>query len=134
MLLIAGEPGIGKSTLLLQICASVAKRHKVLYISGEESADQVSLRASRLGVDDNDIHLVSTSSADDVATTIEQGGYNFVVVDSVQTMQLSAIPSSMGSVAQIANVTHVLSAAAKRSGAILLLVGHVTKEGSNSRS
>jgi DNA repair protein RadA/Sms len=130
VLLIAGEPGIGKSTLLLQVCASVSRKNKVLYISGEESADQVSMRASRLCVSENDIHLVSTSSADDVAATMEQGGYDFVVVDSVQTMQLSAIPSSMGSVAQITNVTHVLSAVAKRSSAILLLVGHVTKEGS----
>jgi DNA repair protein RadA/Sms len=129
VVLLAGEPGIGKSTLLLQIANLIAKSKKVLYLSGEESEGQVSLRAKRLAIDSEDIDLVSSSSADDAASTIATGEYDLAIIDSVQTMQTSSVVTAMGTVSQITNVTHILSSVAKSSGTVLLLVGHVTKEG-----
>ncbi len=128
--LIAGQPGIGKSTLLLQVAMAVASGAKVLYVSGEESAEQVGMRATRLGLSAKLFSLVSSNSTDDIAATIAGGDYELVVVDSIQTVSLSSVASASGSVAQITNSAHVLIAAAKRSNTALLLVGHVTKEGS----
>lgn len=128
--LIAGQPGIGKSTLLLQIAQLVARNKTTLYISGEESAHQVGLRASRLGVSSGDLRLSTSNSADDIATTISGGDYKLVVVDSIQTLSLGAISSAAGSVSQITNSTQLLTAAAKQSNTALVIVGHVTKEGS----
>lgn len=128
--LLAGQPGIGKSTILLQIAYEAAKRHNVLYVSGEESVQQVSLRARRLGVSHDSLSLASSTSADDIAATIAASDYQLVVVDSIQTVSVSAVSSAAGSVAQITNSTQMLMAAAKNSDTALLLVGHVTKEGS----
>lgn len=128
--LIAGQPGIGKSTLMLQIAHEAAKKHKVLYISGEESVHQVGLRAKRLGVSQDNLSLASSTSADDIAATIASGEHEFVVVDSIQTVSVAAVSSAAGSVAQITNSTQMLMNAAKVSDTALLLVGHVTKEGS----
>jgi len=128
--LVAGQPGIGKSTLLLQIAYELAAKYSVLYISGEESAHQVGMRAQRLGATRKELQLVTSTSADDIATTIAQGSYDLVVVDSVQTLACSAISSSPGSVSQITNSTNIITQAAKQSGTAVLLVGHVTKEGS----
>ncbi len=128
--LIAGQPGIGKSTLLLQIAASIAKKHKVLYVSGEESGHQVGLRAERLGIADNSkLQLATSVSADDIAVTIASGAYELVVVDSIQTVAVQNISSAAGSVTQITNSTHLILTAAKQSNTAVLLVGHVTKEG-----
>jgi DNA repair protein RadA/Sms len=129
--LIAGQPGIGKSTLLLQLASLVARTHRVLYVSGEESEHQVGMRAQRLGVSGAEgLHLATTNIAEDVAATVAGGAYDFVVVDSVQTMTVSAVASAPGSVSQITNSTAVLVAAAKASNTAMFLVGHVTKEGS----
>ncbi len=127
--LIAGQPGIGKSTLLLQLAYAVSAQHTVLYVSGEESAHQVGLRAERLGALRPELKLATTSSADDIAATIASGAYQLVIVDSIQTMSCAAISSSPGSVAQITNSTQLLTVAAKTSNTAVILVGHVTKEG-----
>lgn len=131
VILMAGQPGIGKSTLLLQTAAAVGATHPVLYASGEESASQVRLRAERLGADKNDqLQFVATTSADDIAATIRSGAYKLVIVDSIQTLSLDEITSAPGTVSQITNSSNVIIRAAKESGAAVVLVGHVTKEGS----
>ncbi len=127
--LIAGQPGIGKSTLLLQVAASVGSKHEVLYVSGEESVAQVKLRSNRLKTNAARLSIVTTNSADDIATTIASGVYDLVIVDSIQTISVGAIASAAGSVSQITNSTQLLTLAAKNSKTALVLVGHVTKEG-----
>jgi len=128
--LIAGQPGIGKSTLLLQLAYALSAHVSVLYVSGEESAHQIGLRAQRLGTLHSELQLVTSNSADDVAATIASGKYKLVIVDSIQTITCSAISSAAGSVPQITNSTGLLSAAAKQTDTALVMVGHVTKEGS----
>lgn len=131
VMLVAGEPGIGKSTLLLQIAAHVANSQPVLYVTGEESAGQVKLRANRLGANaKGQLSLVSTTSADDIAATIASGSYQLVIVDSVQTLVMADIASAPGTVSQITNATNLIIQSAKRSNTAVMLVGHVTKEGS----
>jgi DNA repair protein RadA/Sms len=128
--LIAGQPGIGKSTLLMQIADAIAKEHAVLYVSGEESGHQIGLRAQRLGVSAAQLQLATTTSADDIAATVATKKYELVIVDSVQTITVDGVASAAGSVSQITNSTHLILNAAKRSGVAVVLVGHVTKEGS----
>jgi DNA repair protein RadA/Sms len=128
--LIAGQPGIGKSTLLLQLADAVAKKHQVLYISGEESAHQVGLRAERLGVKSANLKIAMSTVADDIASTIAGGAYDLIIVDSIQAIAASAILSAAGTVSQITNSTQLLIAAAKQTNTALVVVGHVTKEGS----
>lgn len=131
VVLLAGQPGIGKSTLLLQITAHIAASVPVLYASGEESAGQVKLRAERLGASKSEqLSFVASTSADDIATTIRSGAYKLVIIDSIQTLSLDEITSAPGSVSQITNSSNVIIRAAKESGAAVVLVGHVTKEGS----
>lgn len=131
VVLLAGQPGIGKSTLLLQVTAHIAQSTKVLYASGEESASQVKLRAERLGASRSEsLDFVASTSADDIAATIRSGAYKLVIVDSIQTLTLAEITSAPGSVSQITNSSNVIIQAAKASGAAVVLVGHVTKEGS----
>jgi len=131
VLLLAGQPGIGKSTLLLQVAAKIAETQPVLYASGEESASQVKLRATRLGaVASDDLQFVSSTSADDITATIRSGAYKVVIIDSIQTLSLDEITSAPGTVSQITNSSNVIIRAAKESGAAVILVGHVTKEGS----
>ncbi len=128
--LIAGQPGIGKSTLLLQLADALAQDNPVLYVSGEESAHQVGMRAERLGAKSTQLDIVSSDSADDVAATIAAGKYKLVVIDSIQTIRTANISSAPGTVSQITNSTHLLSVVAKETNTALVLVGHVTKEGS----
>lgn len=131
VLLMAGQPGIGKSTLLLQIASEIGTKQPVLYASGEESASQVKLRAERLGANTrDDLHFVASTSADDIAATIRSGAYKLVIIDSIQTLSLDEITSAPGTVSQITNSSNVVIRAAKESGAAVVLVGHVTKEGS----
>lgn len=131
VILLAGQPGIGKSTLLLQVASHIAKDSCVLYVSGEESAAQVKLRAERLGASRGEqLHFAASTSADDIATTIHEGHYRLVIIDSIQTLSLNEITSAPGSVSQITNSSNVIIQAAKKSGAAVILVGHVTKEGS----
>lgn len=127
--LIAGQPGIGKSTLLLQLAYAMAAEQPVLYVSGEESAHQIGLRARRLGALRSELQLVTSNSADDIAATVAAGQYKVVIVDSIQTVGVSTIASAPGTVAQITGSTQVLTVAAKASHTALILVGHVTKEG-----
>lgn len=129
--LIAGQPGIGKSTLLLQLASLVAAKHQVLYVSGEESEHQVGMRAQRLGLAGaKNLQLATSNIAEDVAATVATGNYDFVVVDSIQTMTVKEVAAAPGSVSQITNSTAVLVAAAKASNTAMFVVGHVTKEGS----
>jgi DNA repair protein RadA/Sms len=128
--LMAGQPGIGKSTLLLQLAHRVSLHHPVLYVSGEESAHQIGLRASRLGLSHKNLQLATSTSADDIAATVSRAEYRLVIVDSIQTITCAAIASAPGTVSQITNSTHMLTSAAKANGTALVLVGHVTKEGS----
>ena len=131
VLLLAGQPGIGKSTLLLQVAHAVAQQQAVLYISGEESAGQVALRATRLGADQHEaLSFAASTSADDIAATIRTGQYQLVIVDSIQTLSLAEITSAPGTVSQITNASNVIIQVAKQSGTAVVLVGHVTKEGS----
>jgi DNA repair protein RadA/Sms len=131
VMLMAGQPGIGKSTLLLQVASNVAKGQAVLYASGEESASQVKLRAERLGANASEqLHFVASTSADDIAATIRSGAFQLVIIDSIQTLSLDEITSAPGTVSQITNSSNAVIRAAKEAGAAVVLVGHVTKEGS----
>ena len=131
VILVAGQPGIGKSTLLLQVASEIGMDASVLYVSGEESASQVKLRAERLGAHEREqLHFVASTSADDIAATIRSGVYDLVIIDSIQTLSLDEITSAPGTVSQITNSSNVLMRAAKEAGAAVILVGHVTKEGS----
>lgn len=127
--LLAGQPGIGKSTVLLQLAYNIALEQPVLYVSAEESAHQVGLRASRLGTKRGNLQLVSSTSADDIAATIATGEYKLVIVDSIQTVATAHVASAPGTVSQITNSTNILMQPAKLSGTSLIIVGHVTKEG-----
>ncbi|MBI2588696.1 DNA repair protein RadA [Candidatus Saccharibacteria bacterium] len=128
--LLAGQPGIGKSTLLLQIAYNAAKSYKVLYVSGEESARQIALRADRLGANHGSLQLAVSTVANDISSTIASGDFDIAVVDSIQAVALNEIASAAGSVNQITNSTQLLTAAAKSTDTALFLIGHVTKEGS----
>lgn len=128
--LLAGQPGIGKSTLLLQIAHAIAKKNSMLYVSGEESPEQVAMRAKRLFQGDDDILVVASNSANDIAKTIAGGDYKVVIVDSIQTVATEEITGVPGAVSQVTNSAQLITAAAKRSSTAVILVGHVTKEGS----
>src|SRR6185437_12932502 len=129
--LIGGEPGIGKSTLLIQACAALAQRGgRVVYVSGEESTEQIRLRASRLGLAGASVQLAAQTFVEDIVATLGSGDApKFVVIDSIQTMWSDAIESAPGTVAQVRGSAQALIRFAKASGAALLLVGHVTKDG-----
>ena len=128
--LLAGQPGIGKSTLLMQICAYISKAVPVLYISGEESAGQVKLRATRLGASSENLYFASSTSGNDIAKTIESGKYKLVIVDSIQTLAMNEISSAPGTVSQVNNCGNLIIRAAKATDTAVVIVGHVTKDGS----
>jgi len=127
--LLAGQPGIGKSTLLMQISAEVAKGHKVLYVSGEESAGQVKLRAERLGAKSEKLHFAASTSGNDIAKTIESGEFDLVIIDSIQTLAMDEISSAPGTVSQVTNCGNLIIRAAKQTDTAVVIVGHVTKDG-----
>lgn len=127
--LLAGQPGIGKSTLLMQISAEIAKKHAVLYVSGEESAGQVKLRAERLGAKSEKLNFAASTSGNDIAKTIETGEFDFVVIDSIQTLAMDEISSAPGTVSQVTNCGNLIIRAAKQTDTAVVIVGHVTKEG-----
>lgn len=128
--LIGGDPGIGKSTLLLQISAQLADKHlPVLYISGEESVRQTKLRADRLGVTSDLLYVLSETNLLDIVNQIEQIKPSLVVIDSIQTIYREEISSAPGSVSQVRESTSELMRVAKSNGIPIFIVGHVTKEG-----
>jgi DNA repair protein RadA/Sms len=129
--LIGGDPGIGKSTLLLQVAGKVAEESgPVLYATGEESLAQLKMRAQRLGINSQELTVVSESSADQIADLIREKKPKLVIVDSIQTMFVDEVPSPPGSVGQVRESTGRFLQAAKGTGTAVLLVGHVTKGGS----
>ncbi|MCD6035093.1 MAG: repair protein RadA [Rickettsiales bacterium] len=129
--LIGGDPGIGKSTLLLQAVVSLAKGGaSCVYISGEESVAQVRLRAKRMGLDDASVKLASATSVTDIAATLNNSNApDVLVIDSIQTMFVDSVTSAPGTVSQVRTAAHELIRLAKERGSVLLLVGHVTKDG-----
>lgn len=129
VILLAGQPGIGKSTLLLQVASRIAEKEEVLYVSGEESASQVKLRAERLKEGSGGLSFAASTSANDIAATISTGKFKLVIVDSIQTLALSEITSAPGTVSQVSGSGNLLIRAAKATGTVVIVVGHVTKEG-----
>jgi len=128
--LIGGDPGIGKSTLLLQVMAAISKQTRTAYISGEEAIDQVRMRAERLGVKDASVELAAATSVSEIIAAIDQtDAPKVVVIDSIQTMYVDLLDSAPGTVGQVRASAQELIRVAKRRGTALLLVGHVTKEG-----
>ena len=129
--LIGGDPGIGKSTLLLQLVGNLSKKgEQCIYVSGEESLSQIKMRADRLGIKDSNIQFASVTNASDIAITISSNkSRSVLVIDSIQTMYIPQLDSSPGTVTQVRACTHELIIAAKKTNSILLLIGHVTKDG-----
>lgn len=131
-ILVGGDPGIGKSTLLLQVCASIANAQthpECYYISGEEAIDQVRIRAKRLGLEQSPVKLASTTDVKDIIETLNKSDAAVVIIDSIQTMYLEEVESTPGSVAQVRACAYELIKLAKKKGFVLFLVGHVTKQG-----
>lgn len=130
LMLVGGDPGIGKSTLLLQVCHNLTRDgHKVLYVSGEESAQQIKLRAQRIGDFKDDLMLLCETNLELVRSVIEKTRPEIVVIDSIQTMYHETVSAAPGSVSQVREATNVLMQIAKGMGISIFLVGHVTKEG-----
>src|SRR5471032_2646688 len=131
VLLMAGDPGIGKSTLLIQATAALARSgHRAVYISGEEAVAQVRLRAERLGLRDAAVELAAETSVEDIIATLSEGKVpRLIVIDSIQTMWTDLVESAPGTVTQVRGSAQALIRFAKRSGAAIILVGHVTKDG-----
>ena len=129
-ILIGGDPGIGKSTLLLQVLHNLGKKYKCVYISGEESANQISMRSRRLQIEDVNFKVAINGCVEKIISSlVKEKEVNFLVVDSIQTMYLDALESSPGSISQIKASTYELMNYCKSIGIVMLLVGHVTKEG-----
>jgi len=129
-LLVGGDPGIGKSTLLLQAAASFACQGvKTIYVSGEEAAEQVRMRARRLGLAEAPVKLAAETNLRDILTTLEAERPQLAIIDSIQTMWADNVEAAPGSVSQVRAAAHELTAFAKRQGISVILVGHVTKEG-----
>lgn len=129
VVLIGGDPGIGKSTLLLQALANLSKLKKALYVSGEESGAQVALRARRLAIDADDLQLQAEIQLEKILNTLAEQKPQVAVIDSIQTLYSDALTSAPGSVAQVRECAAQLTRVAKQSGITIILVGHVTKEG-----
>lgn len=128
--LVGGDPGIGKSTLLLQVCHVLSGAgHKVLYISGEESPAQIKMRADRIGIFPDTMHLLCETNLDDISEVIRKEMPEVVIIDSIQTMYNESVSSAPGSVSQVRESTAILLQLAKGLGVSVMIVGHVTKEG-----
>lgn len=130
LVLVGGAPGIGKSTLMLQICQNLCRFAKVLYVSGEESERQIKLRAERLGVSGQQLYLLAETSMDDVAEAVTQLQPDVLIVDSIQTMYNGELSAAPGSIGQVKDCTMALMNLAKGRGVTVFVIGHVNKEGS----
>lgn len=129
LVLIGGDPGIGKSTILLQICNHLGKNLKILYVSGEESKRQLKLRATRLNIDSNNLYVMSETDIETIVSQIDLDSPDLVIIDSIQTMNHSELTSSTGSVTQVRECTNLLMHVAKSMDIPILIVGHVNKDG-----
>ena len=129
LVLLSGDPGIGKSTLLLQICNYLSKDLSVLYVSGEESAYQLKMRAKRLGVKSDNLEVMCETDAEIICEYIRSAKPNIVMVDSIQTMNISEISSSTGSITQVRECTNLFMQTSKNNDISTILVGHVNKDG-----
>ena len=128
--LVGGDPGIGKSTLLLQVCRNLSESgHKVIYISGEESPSQIKMRADRIGTFSKDMYLLCETNLDEITAMIRDQKPEVVVIDSIQTMYCENVSAAPGSVSQVRESTGILLQLAKGLGVSVMIVGHVTKEG-----
>ena len=128
-IMIGGEPGIGKSTLMLQTAALIAENYKALYISGEESAAQIKQRSERLGIKSRSLEVLCETNLDNVLTVLEKGKYDFVVLDSIQTMTSAEVGNTPGTPNQLKYCCGMLTDWAKRCGKIVMMIAHVTKDG-----
>lgn len=129
--LIGGSPGVGKSTLLLKVGGDIASSGKnVLYVTGEESAGQIKIRANRLNANNDNLYLLSEIRLDEVLTELEHRHYDFLIIDSIQTMYSGEITSAPGSVTQVRQITFELMRIAKERDLSIFIIGHITKEGS----
>ena len=129
LVLVGGDPGIGKSTLLLQVCQRLSAEKQVLYVSGEESLAQIKLRANRMGTFSDHLKLLCETNLDTIRSIIESRRPDLVIIDSIQTMYNEEVSSAPGSVSQVRESTNVLMQLAKGLGVTIFIVGHVTKEG-----
>ena len=129
LVLLSGDPGIGKSTLLLQICEHLGKSMSILYVSGEESAHQLKLRASRLGVTTDNLSLLCETDAQYICETISAEKPDIVMIDSIQTMNIPELNSSFGSITQVRETTNLFMRTAKTLNITIVIVGHVNKDG-----
>ncbi|HIZ16434.1 MAG TPA: DNA repair protein RadA [Firmicutes bacterium] len=129
LILLGGDPGVGKSTILLQICEYLGQALSILYVSGEESRRQIKIRASRLGVSSASLSILTETDILSIADYIEKSSPDIVIIDSIQTMNMSALSSSPGTVAQVRECTSVLQRAAKALDIPIFVVGHVNKDG-----
>ncbi len=129
VVLIGGDPGVGKSTLLLQVLAQMSAAHLAVYVSGEESAEQVALRAQRLGLAPGEMQLLAEIQLERILAALDKARPEIAVIDSIQTLYSEQLTSAPGSVAQVRECVAQLARFAKQSGTVVVLVGHVTKEG-----
>ncbi|MCZ6853473.1 MAG: DNA repair protein RadA [Gammaproteobacteria bacterium] len=129
VVLIGGDPGAGKSTLLLQVCSQLALSNEVLFVSGEESLQQLKLRAQRLELPVDNLQVAAETRAETIASMIGENAPKVVVIDSIQVMQLDAVDSTPGSVTQVRECAAFFTRIAKQTGTVIILVGHITKEG-----
>ena len=129
LVLLGGEPGIGKSTMLLQICQFLGEEHTILYVSGEESARQIKLRASRLGVDSDNLYLLAENDCEAICDAVVREKPEIVIIDSIQTMCLQGLSSAIGSVTQVKECTNLFMRTAKSEEIPFFIVGHVNKDG-----
>ena len=129
LILLGGEPGIGKSTLILELCDKIKGEGKVLYVSGEESAEQIKLRADRLGINNDDILFLGETDIDIVKENIEELQPKLVIIDSIQTMYSEELSAAAGSVSQVREITSQIMRVCKQKQITTIIIGHVTKDG-----
>lgn len=129
LVLVGGDPGIGKSTLLLQLCNKVQNEGNILYVSGEESVSQIGMRAKRLKVDNPNLYLISETGFSEVERYIEEVNPNLLIIDSIQTIYNDRLDSAPGSVSQVRDITATLLRISKTNGITVFIIGHVTKDG-----